>query len=113
MDARGGGLDAAQILELPQAARIGGQHQDALAEIGRLHDAVGHEEDRHLCRLPDVEQLFVEAVAGDLVERAEGLVHQQDARTRQQRARDRDPLSLAARELMRIGVLATGEADHA
>ena len=56
------------------------------------------------------EQFLVQAIAGDLVESAEGLVHQQDARTRQQRARDRDALPLSARKLMRIGVLPTRRA---
>src|SRR5580704_10545214 len=50
---------------------------------------------------PDAAQFLVEPVARDLVERAERLVHEQDARAAEQGARDRDTLAHAARELMR------------
>ena len=52
-----------------------------------------------------LQQLLVQAVAGDLVERAERLVHQQHPRARDQRAGDRHALAHAARQLMRKGLL--------
>ena len=91
---------------------FGGQHQHALAEEGRLVDAVGDEQDGHAGLLPDPAQLLVEAVARDLVERAERLVHQQDLRVADQRAGDRDALALAAGQLVRIGVGAVLQAHQ-
>ena len=45
------------------------------------------------------QELVLEAAAGDRVDRAERLVHQHQRRVGGQRARDPDPLPLAAREL--------------
>ncbi len=49
--------------------------------------------------LPEPQQLLVQLVAGDLVERAERLVHQQELGLEAERARDRDALLHAARQL--------------
>ena len=46
------------------------------------------------------------------VERAEGLIHDQDARLIRQRAGDGHALLHAAGELVRIGVLELREPDH-
>ena len=51
-----------------------------------------------------VEQVGVELVARDLVERAEGLVHQQQVGLRDQAARDRHAHLHAARQLARQGL---------
>ena len=51
--------------------------------------------------LPQLEQVAVELVARDLVERAEGLVHQQQRGLRDQAARDRHAHLHAARQLAR------------
>ena len=51
------------------------------------------------------EQIVVELEARDLVERGEGLVHQEHPRVRDQRARDRHAHLHAARQLARIGAL--------
>ena len=90
----------AQIDDLLHPAGMGRQHQHALAEIDRLHDAVRDEQDGGAGAPPDRQQLVVQPVARDLVERAERLVHQQDAGLAQQRAGDRDALALAARQLV-------------
>ena len=63
-------------------------------------------------RLPDAQQLLVHVLAGDLVERAERLVHQQDLRPRDERPRDRDPLPHPARQLPGIGLLEAAEPDQ-
>ena len=73
---------------------------------------MGDEEDRRAGLLPDAQQLLVELVAGDLVERAERLVHQQDARPADQRPGDRHALAHAAGKLVRQRVLAAREADQ-
>ena len=51
-------------------------------------------------RLPDAEQQFLHQLAGLVVERAEGLVHQQHARVVGQRARERGALLHAAGQLL-------------
>ena len=50
------------------------------------------------------EELVLEAVADDGVDRAERLVHEQDRRVGGQGARDADALPLAAGELARVAV---------
>ena len=57
------------------------------------------------CVLPDAEQQLLHQLAGLVVERAERLVHQQHARVVGQRARQRDALLHAARQLLRVVVL--------
>ena len=57
-------------------------------------------------------QLELHLLAQLQVERAERLVEQQDARAVDQRAGERDPLLLAARELARLAPVEPGEADE-
>src|SRR5215831_17266079 len=61
--------------------------------------------------LPVADQLEVELVTRQGVERSERLVHQQHGWIVQQGAGDRHPLAHAARQLMGIPVLKFGEAD--
>ena len=61
---------------------------------------------------PELQQLLVELVAHDLVERAERLVHQQQLRLERQRAGDRGALLHAARELPGILALEALEIDQ-
>src|SRR5216684_8826116 len=67
---------------LGHAARPRREHEDAVGEVDRLGNAVGDENDRGAGGGPDAEQLLVQVIARDLVERAERLVHQQDRRPR-------------------------------
>ncbi len=74
-------------------------------EIDRLEHRMGDEHHglaRAACQ--SAEQVVVELEAGDLVERRERLVHQQQRRLGDQRARDRDAHLHAAGQLARIGV---------
>ena len=71
---------------------------------------VRHEHQRRLARAVDVEQQLDDLVAGGAVEIAGRLVGEQDRRIVRQRARDRDALLLAARELRRIVMAALGRA---
>ena len=50
-----------------------------VGEPDRLVDVVGDEDDRLAGRLVDARHLALQGLAGDGVERAEGLVHEQDA----------------------------------
>ena len=59
-----------------------------------------------------MQKLLVQMVAGDLVERAERLVHQQELGLEAERARDRDALLHAARELPGEFALEPVEPDH-
>ena len=60
----------------------------------------------------DLLELDLHLLAQLQVERAERLVEQQDARAVDDRARERDALALAARELGRLAVAVAGQADH-
>src|SRR5262249_57683055 len=62
-------------------------------------------------RLPERQQVVVEAKAGDLVERGKRLVHQQERRLGDERARDRGAHLHPARELARITLRKAGKSD--
>src|SRR5215470_7021000 len=74
------------------------QDENAARQIDRLGDAVSDEDDRGARRRPDAKQLLVHVIAGDLIESAERLVHQENARPGHQCASDRDSLLHAAGE---------------
>ena len=80
------------------------EDDDALAETHRLVDVVGDHEDGLAGRRVDADHLGLQRVAGDGVEGAEGLVHQQDVGVCGERAGKADALLLAAGELMRAPV---------
>ena len=65
---------------------------------------MGDEHDRLAHLLLEAQELVLEPVAADRVDRAERLVHQHHRRVGGQGARDPDPLALATRELVRIPV---------
>ena len=87
-------------------------HDDALREIDRLEHRMRDEHRREAVLPPQRQQVVVELVARDLVERRERLVHQQDLRMRHQRARDRDAHLHAAGEFARIGFLEALQPDQ-
>ena len=90
------------------------EDRDAVAHLDRLVDVVGDEEDRLLHLGLEAQELVLEALAVDGVDRAERLVHQHHAGVRGERARDAHPLLLTAGELRRIAVAKLGvEADEA
>ena len=86
--------------------------QHLLAEERGLVDRMGDEQDRRAGVLPQPQQFLVEPVAGDLVERAERLVHQQQLGIVDERAGDRDALAHAARQFVGIGLLPARQADQ-
>ena len=96
-------------LTLPGPA---GEDDDAVGQIDRLVDLVGDEQHGLSGFRPDLQQLLLHRFAGLRVERCERLVHQQDLRVHDQRAREIDALLHAAGELVGIMVLEAGEADH-
>ena len=88
-------------------ARPRRHHQHPVGHRHRLVDAVRDEHGRArplgLGRRhrPEMEQLVAHLLAGDLVQRRERLVHQQQRRIERQRAGNRDPLLHPARQ--RVG----------
>ena len=77
-------------------------HHDAVGEQDRLVDAVGDEDHGLAGREPQLLEIDAHLFAGQRVERAEGLVHQQQRRVVDQRSRDRGALLHAARKLVGI-----------
>ena len=87
---------------------------DAVAHLDGLVDVVGDEDDGLLQLALEPEELVLEPVAGDRVDGAEGLVHQQHRGVGTERAGDTDALGLTAGELLRVAVAEVDriEADH-
>ena len=81
--------------------RAVGHHDDAVGEQHRFVDVVGHHHDRALGAGDDLQQLVLQVRAGQRVEGAEGLVHQQHLGLHRQRPGDADALLHAARDLVR------------
>ena len=78
------------------------EHVDAIAEVDRLLDRMGDEEHRRLRFPPQVDEQLLHVQPRRRIERAERLVHQDDARRQDQRPRDRHALAHAAGQLARI-----------
>ena len=74
--------------------------------------AVGDEQDGHAPLVPDLLEVEHQLVAGERIERAERLVHQELRRVVNERATERDALPHAAGELVRVFVLEAAEADR-
>src|SRR5262249_39011949 len=93
-------------------ARPARERQEGGGEKRRLVDLVGDEQDGLAAVLPDAHQLRLHDLAGLRVERGERFVHQQDLWIDGQRAGEVDALTHAARELARMVVLESLEADE-
>src|SRR2546427_753424 len=90
-------------------------HRDAVGDRERLLLIVGDVEGRDPEVLLDPADLAAKTEPDLRVERRERLVEQEDLRAAGERAGERDPLLLAARELVRVAALETTEArqrDH-
>ena len=77
----------------------GREHDDAVGQVDRLVDVVGHEQHGHAVLLADPQDEVLQVAARLRVDRGEQLVHEQDLRLVGERPRDRHPLLHAAREL--------------
>src|SRR3712207_3120363 len=77
---------------------------DLVAHLYGLVYVVGDEDDGLLYVLLDAQELVLEPLAGDRVHCPKGLVHEHDRGVGRHRARDPDPLLLAARQLGRVTV---------
>src|SRR3981081_2857104 len=83
---------------LDDAARPPAHDGDPVRQEYGLGDAMGDEYHGLAVALPDIEQLEIHLVAGERVERAERLVHQQYRRVVDERAADAGPLPHAPGE---------------
>ena len=92
---------------------VGGRHLDELAvahdrdpvaHLDRLVDVVGDEDDRLRNLAMEPQEVVLESVTGDRVDRAERLVHQHDRGVGGHRPGDADALLLAAGELPRVAL---------
>src|SRR6266436_4972307 len=81
------------------AARAGAHHHDLGRKKHRLRNRMGDEDHRLARLLPEPDQMLVQMVAGDLVQGAEGLVHQKHLRLEAKGTRDRYALLHSARKL--------------
>jgi hypothetical protein len=88
------------------------EHRDAIAEVERFFLLVRHEHGRDADPLDDVAELASRPLAQRRIEIRQGLVEQQHARLGRQGARQGDALLLAARELVHLPPLETGEIDQ-
>ena len=77
-----------------------GQHRDPVPQLGGLLDVVRDEHDGLLELCLQVEELLLEALPGDGVDRAEGLIHEQHRRIPSQGPGHANALTFAARELV-------------
>ena len=79
-------------------------HDDLVRELERLVLVVRHEQARDAELPVQVVEPVAEVLADPRVEGAERLVEQEHPRPRRERPRERDPLPLAARELIGVPV---------
>src|SRR3954463_5164784 len=98
---------------LQQSPRPRRHDEDAIGQEHRLRDRVGDEEDGLAPLEPDALQFEVQALARHRVERAEGLVHEEERGIVHEAPGDRTPLLHSARKLPRIPMLEPAEADEA
>ncbi len=110
---RGVGQDLGRRAELRDHAAVL-EDRDEVADLDGLVDVVGDEQDRLGQLLLEPQELVLETVADDGVDRPEGLVHEHDRRVHRERPGDADALPLAARQLVReaVAVLRGVQADQ-
>ena len=88
------------------------QDRDAVRHGERFGLVVGHVDHGDAQTLVEVLDLVLHLLAQLLVQRAERLVHQDQLGLEHERARDRDPLLLTARELGRPALPEIRQLDH-
>jgi hypothetical protein len=99
------------VHDLVDPARPGRQQDDPIGDINRLLDRMGHEDDALVLLRQEIKQLLLKQPAGLLVDRREGLVHEQHVGVHAKRSGQSDPLAHAARQLVGVAPLETGQAD--
>ena len=90
-----------------------GQHADPVGHPHRLARIVSDQDRRCPPAPQQIDGLFPNLIAQPRVQAREWLVHEEDPRPRRQRASQRDPLPLAARQHVRVAVRAIDQSDVA
>ncbi|MNC43862.1 hypothetical protein D3C75_927450 [compost metagenome] len=80
------------------------QHEHAVRKKNRLGNAVGYKDYGALHFAPHGQQLLIQTLAGEFIQRGERFIHQQDFRFHRQRSGDGHPLLHSSAELPRIFV---------
>ena len=89
------------------------QHADPVGDPHRLDRVVRHQDGRRAGAPQQIDGLFPNLIPESRVQARERLVHEQDPRSRCQRASQRDPLPLAARQHVRVVIRTIGQSDIA
>ena len=87
------------------------EHPDPGRESGGVLEVVGHQQRRNADLMEKITQLEADGDACVCVERGRRLVEQQDPRPAGKRPRERDPLALPARQLVRAGAGQVGDPE--
>ena len=95
------GLVHLQLADHPTGPRR--HHHDAVRQEHRFKHRMGDEDHGAAGLGPELQQVVVQLVAGDLVQRRKGFVHQDQPRPGHQRPRNRHPHLHAAGQFARIG----------
>ena len=85
----------------PDLAGLAPQGHHPVRQIDGLVNVMGDKENRLAGLAADADQLVLQVLAGRDIQRAEGLVHEQDGGVHGQRPGEGHPLPLAARQLIR------------
>src|SRR5690242_11941932 len=88
------------------------EHEDAVGELNRFLDIVSNQDARVPLDLEDSSQLQTHLQAGERIERCERLVHIEDVRLHDERARELEPLEHPSRELVRVASFEAAQADQ-
>ncbi len=97
----------------PRPLRAAGvEDDDAVGELVHLTAVVAHVDHRDAQIVADAQQVRQDPAAALDVHRRERLVEQQDVRRRHQRARQRHPLPLAAREIRHPPIEKLADLQH-
>src|SRR6266516_3081211 len=94
------------------APRTRGKQDHAVAETNGLTYVVRDEQDRLAAGLPNTLDVTIELLARHCIEGRQRLIHEEDARVRCQRARERGPLLHPAGELVHVGIRELLEPDE-
>ena len=96
-------------------AGIWREDEDAIAHEDRLLDIMRHQQDRfdrQASGRPQIHEVAAQSLAGEHVERGKRLIHQENGRIDDERARETDALAHAAGKFARIGAFKSIEADE-
>ena len=99
------------IDDVRETAGICLQREHPIAEVDRLIQIMRHKQRRGAAVFDEAADFVLQRLAGERIQRAKGLVHQENTRLLRQAAGDLYPLLHPAGKLSGIFVAVAGEAD--